>query len=72
MGHVGWPAALGRFRDDYREREIPARYDGRRHLATTFGGGALALAACLAQLHAVRPLEWLAVPASLLYANLAE
>jgi hypothetical protein len=72
MGHVGWPEALGRYRDAYREREVPARYDGRVHLAITFGGGSLALLACLAQLHAVRPLEWLAVPASLLYANLAE
>ena len=72
MGGVGWPEAVGRFRDAYREREIPARYDGRLHLAITFGGGALALAASLAQLHAVRPAEWLVVPLSLLYANLVE
>ena len=72
MGGVGWPEAVARFRDAYREREIPARYDPRLHLAITFGGGALALVTCLAQLHAVRPLEWLAVPLGLLYANLVE
>ena len=72
MGGVGWPEAVGRFRDAYREREIPARYDGRLHLAITFSGGVLALAASLAQLQAVRPLEWLAVPLSLLYANMVE
>ena len=51
---------------------MPRGYDGRVHMAITFGGGALALAACLWQLHAVQPLEWLAVPLSLFYANLAE
>ena len=61
-----------RYREHYRATEVPRGYDGRAHLAFTFGGGALALAACLWQLQAVRPLEWLAVPASLFYANLAE
>jgi hypothetical protein len=51
---------------------VPRGYDGRVHMAITFGGGAMALAACLWQLQAVRPLEWLAVPLGLLYANLAE
>ena len=72
MGGVGWPEAVGRFRDAYRERDIPPHYDGRLHLAITFGGGALALLACLMQLHAVRPLEWLTIPLSLVYANLVE
>ena len=51
---------------------MPRGYDGRMHMAITFGGGALGVAACLWQLQEVRPLEWLAVPLGLFYANLAE
>jgi hypothetical protein len=61
-----------RYREQYRRTELPRGYDGRMHLAITFGGGALALLACLWQLEDVGPLEWLAVPLSLAYANLAE
>lgn len=64
--------ATRRFRADYREREIPARYDARRHLLFTFGGGSLALIACLWQLEAVSATEWLTVPLAFLYANLSE
>jgi hypothetical protein len=70
------PAALSdatrRFRDDYRAREIPPGYRGGAHLLFTFGGGSLALLACLWQLEAVQPLEWLTVPLAFLYANAAE
>ena len=72
MQSVGWPEAVGRFREHYREHELPRGYDGRLHIANTFGGGTLALLAVLWQLQAVQPLEWLAVPLSLAYANLAE
>jgi hypothetical protein len=61
-----------RFRADYREREIAPGYRGGLHLLFTFGGGTLALIACLAQLHAVAPAQWLTVPLAFLYANLAE
>ena len=63
---------VARYREEYRASEVPRGYDGRVHMAITFGGGALALLACLWQLQEVRPLEWLAVPLSLAYANLAE
>ena len=63
---------VARYREEYRATELPRGYDGRVHLAITFGGGTLALAACLWQLQDVRPLEWLVVPLSLAYANLAE
>jgi hypothetical protein len=66
------PEATARFRDEYRRDEIAPGYRGSRHLAITFGGGSLALVACLWQLDAVRPLEWLTVPLAFLYANLAE
>lgn len=61
-----------RFRERYRNEEIPRGYSPWAHLAFTFGGGTLALAACLWQLEAVRPLEWLTVPLAFVYANLAE
>jgi hypothetical protein len=64
--------SVQRYREEYRASEVPRFYDGRVHLAITFGGGTLALLACLGQLHQVRALEWLAVPLSLAYANLAE
>ncbi len=66
------PDAVRRFRTAYRDEVIPAGYRGGLHALVTFGGGSLALAACLWQLQAVSAREWLAVPATLVYANLAE
>ena len=66
------PEAVARYRDDYRATLIPRGYRGGAHALFTFGAGSAVLLACLAQLQDVRPLEWLAVPLSLLYANLAE
>jgi hypothetical protein len=66
------PEPVRRFRADYRATEIPAGYRGGVHLLFTFGVGTAVLVACLLQLHDVRPLEWLTLPAALLYANAAE
>lgn len=66
------PEAVARFRAEYREHEVPPGYRGAMHLLLTFGGGGTALALCLLQLQAVRPLEWLTLPLAFLYANLAE
>ena len=66
------PARVVVFRDEYRATEIPRDYQPLLHLAFTFGLGTVALVACLVALDDVRPLEWLAVPATFLYANLAE
>jgi hypothetical protein len=66
------PESVARFRAEYRAQEIPARYSGTLNLWITFGGGGTAFAACLAQLEAVAPIEWLTVPAAFLYANLVE
>ena len=72
MRTVGLPDAVGRFRDDYRDREIAAGYRGGWHLLFTFGLGSVALFLCLAQLEAVRPWQWLVLPLALVYANLVE
>lgn len=66
------PESVARFRAEYREHEVPPGYRGAMHLLLTFGGGSAALALCLLQLEAVRPLEWLTLPLAFLYANLAE
>jgi hypothetical protein len=63
---------LSDFRAQYRRLHVPRGYRGGRHLFFTFGVGSAALVACLMQLDQVRPLEWLAVPLTALYANLAE
>ena len=60
------------FRDEYRRVHIPRGYRGWLHLVFTFGVGGTAFACCLLQLEAIRPLEWLTIPITFLYANLAE
>lgn len=66
------PETVRRYRAEYRATQVPRGYRGGLHALFTFGGGTLALLACLWQLQEVRPLEWLAVPLAFLYANLAE
>ena len=60
------------YRPEYRERHVPAGYSGARHLAfiVAFCIGGIALG--IVMLDDVRPLEWLTVPLTFLYANLAE
>jgi hypothetical protein len=64
--------AVDAYREEYRQGHVPPGYRGGMHLAFTFGVGSAALMLCLAQLEAVRPIEWLTVPLSAIYANLAE
>lgn len=66
------PEPVVRFRAAYREHDIPRHYSGALNLWITFGGGAVALIACLVQLDGVTRAEWLTVPVAFLYANLAE
>jgi hypothetical protein len=66
------PAAVDAFRADYRRDHVPPGYRGAWHLAFTFGIGSAICIACLLQLHAVTRWEWLAVPLSAVYVNLAE
>jgi sterol desaturase/sphingolipid hydroxylase (fatty acid hydroxylase superfamily) len=64
--------AVAGYRGQYRRDHVPARYRAGLHLAFTFGAGGALLVVALLQLEAVATLEWLALPLSLLYANLAE
>lgn len=60
------------YRERYRRELIPENYRGVVHLCFTFGTGLAVVVFCLLSLSQVRPLEWLAVPLTFLYANLAE
>ena len=59
-------------REAFRERRIGPRYSGPLHLATTISISLLAALASAAMLEDVRPLEWLTIPLTFLYANLSE
>ena len=60
------------YREEYRREHVPPHYQGWLHLAFTFGVGGLALAGCVLRLEQPTALEWLTVPLTFLYANLAE
>jgi hypothetical protein len=64
--------AVEAYRARYRREHVPSGYRGGLHLAFTFGVGSAALVLCLMQLDAVRALEWLTVPLTAVYVNLAE
>lgn len=56
----------------YRAKHIPENYSGALHLATTVTLSLGVAVFCALLLDSVRPLEWLTVPLTFLYANLAE
>ena len=60
------------YRPEYRRNYLPAGYSGVRHMMfiVLFCVGGIALG--IAMLDNVAPLEWLTVPLTFLYANLAE
>ena len=64
--------SVAQARADFRARRIPEHYSGRLHLATVIGFSLVVAAACLAMLEDVRTVEWLAIPITFLYCNLAE
>jgi len=69
---VATAGSVADFREQYRREHVPAHYRGGLHLAFTFGIGGAVLVWAAMQLEQVRPLEWLAVPLTFLYANFAE
>jgi len=65
-------ARVAAFRQAFRREEIGPGYNGLRHAAFTFGIGLAVIVLSIVSLEGVRPAEWLTVPLTLLYANLAE
>jgi hypothetical protein len=66
------PESVARARTLFRENRVPEHYSGYLHLATVIGFSILVAAASLAMLDDVQSIEWLTVPLTFLYCNLAE
>lgn len=66
------PVSVARARSTFRSTRIPRHYSGPLHLATIVGLSLLIAATGLYLLDDVRPLEWLTIPLTFLYANLCE
>jgi len=66
------PPIPANFRAHYRAERIPSYYSGRLHLGLTTSICLAVILWCAVKLESVTPLEWLAVPVTLLYANLSE
>ncbi|MGB5249470.1 MAG: sterol desaturase family protein [Gammaproteobacteria bacterium] len=66
------PPCVARYRSRFRQQQIGPRYLGWLHLGFTVSVCAVVIGACLAQLDQLRPLEWLTLPVTFLYANLVE
>jgi hypothetical protein len=64
--------AVAAFRGGYRAERITRGYRGGAQFAGTVGVASAGIAGCLAGLDPLQPGEWLAVPASFVYANLFE
>jgi hypothetical protein len=66
------PESVARARTAFRENRIPEHYSGYLHLASIIGFSGLVAAASLAMLDDVQFIEWLTIPLTFLYCNLAE
>lgn len=65
--------SIGRaYRPEYRERHVPRGYSGPFHIVFIVVFCTAGIALGIWRLDAVRPLEWLAIPLTFLYANLSE
>jgi hypothetical protein len=64
--------SVARARQAFRDKRIPDYYSGPLHLATVIGFSFLVATASLVMLDVVRPSEWLTIPLTFLYCNLAE
>lgn len=65
-------AKTAEYREQYRRELIPRGYSGPFHFTVILGFVGAVLTIGGLQLHNIQPLEWLAVPLTFLYANLAE
>ena len=66
------PESVAQAREAFRQRRISPRYSGPLHLATTISIGAVIALTSIVMLEDVRPVEWLTIPLTFLYANLSE
>jgi hypothetical protein len=66
------PALVLAFREEYRRENVGPGYRGWLHFAFTSVGSLFVITFSLMHLHEVRPLEWLVIPATFLFANFAE
>ena len=66
------PSRVAEFRADFQRARVPGYYSGTVHLLLTVGASFAVAVYCLFQLQDVRPLEWLTIPVTFLYANLTE
>ena len=60
------------FRDAYRAEEIGEHYSGVAHFLFTATASVVTIGVAISQLQQVQPLEWLTIPLTFVYANLAE
>lgn len=63
---------VARAREAFRRNRIPENYSGPLHLATVIGFSLLVATGSFAMLEDVKPAEWLTVPLTFLYSNVAE
>ena len=66
------PDAVRRFRAAYREKEIGPLYRGWMHFGFTTLGSLAVIAFAISRVSDVRRLEWLSIPLTFLFANVAE
>jgi hypothetical protein len=66
------PESVLVFRDDYRKKNIGPHYYGWAHFTFTSTASLAVIAFSISRVHAVRPLEWLVIPLTFLFANFAE
>lgn len=64
--------ATANFRAQYRQQHIGRYYQGWLHAAFTVSMASAVIALCATHLQAVTAWEWLSVPVTFIYANLAE
>ena len=66
------PESVGAFRAKLRDRMIGPSYSGWLHFAFTTVVSLAFIVFAATRLHAVRPLEWLTIPAAFVFSNFAE
>lgn len=64
--------SVDEFRESFRRQRISLRYSGPLHLALIVGCSLAVMATCILLLDNVRHLEWLTIPITFFYGNLAE